>query len=175
MAQKVQFIAAVIARPRLLILDEPFAGLDPVNLDVLKDAVLSLRASGTTVVFSTHDMHIAEKLCDTVFMIFEGRKVLDGSLAEIRRSRAAGRVRLRLAGGGKLPADLAGVSSAARADGFHELSIVGDAPPHAVLRQLANRCEVEHFEIVRPTLHDIFVEIARPQGADPRVPVPEGA
>ena len=84
MAQKVQFIAAVVAQPRLLILDEPFSGLDPVNAEALRDAVLDLRRQGTTVVFSTHDMGAAEKICDRIFMIFKGRKVLDGSLESIQ-------------------------------------------------------------------------------------------
>src|SRR5262249_49118274 len=73
MAQKVQFIGAVIARPQLVILDEPFSGLDPVNMEVLKDAILELRKSGTTIIFSTHDMDIAERMCDHIFMIFRGK------------------------------------------------------------------------------------------------------
>src|SRR4029077_5370628 len=84
MAQKVQFIASVLNRPELLILDEPFSGLDPVNAEVIKDAVLDLKKAGTTVVFSTHDMSVAERLCDRIFMIFKGRKVLDGTLNEIQ-------------------------------------------------------------------------------------------
>ena len=84
MAQKIQFIASVLNRPELLILDEPFTGLDPVNAEVLKDAVLDLKKAGTTVVFSTHDMSVAERLCDRIFMIFKGRKVLDGTLDEIQ-------------------------------------------------------------------------------------------
>ena len=74
MAQKVQFIAAVLNKPQLLILDEPFSGLDPVNAEVLKDAVLDLKKAGTTIVFSTHDMQVAERLCDRIFMIFKGQK-----------------------------------------------------------------------------------------------------
>ena len=85
MAQKVQFIAPIVSQPKLLILDEPFSGLDPVNAEALRDAVLELRREGTTVVFSTHDMGAAERLCDRIFMIFKGRKVLDGSLDEIQR------------------------------------------------------------------------------------------
>ena len=164
MAQKVQFIVAVIARPQLVILDEPFAGLDPVNLEVLKEAVLSLRAGGATVVFSTHDMNVAENLCDTIFMICEGRKVLDGSLTEIQNSFPSGRVRIRLAGDTQLPADLLeGVAGHSQEHGFEILSLDADTPPEAILQRLVPRCRIEHFEVVRPTLHDIFVDIARPQ------------
>ena len=84
MAQKVQFISAVIAEPELIILDEPFTGLDPVNMDVLRSAVLELRRKGATVIFSTHDMSVAEKMCDYIFMIFRGKKVLDGTLESIQ-------------------------------------------------------------------------------------------
>jgi ABC-2 type transport system ATP-binding protein len=80
MSQKVQFIASIVSKPRLLILDEPFSGLDPVNADALREAVLELRAAGTTIVFSTHDMSAAERMCDRIFMIFKGNKVLDGTL-----------------------------------------------------------------------------------------------
>ena len=95
MAQKVQFIAAVLNKPRLLILDEPFSGLDPVNAEVLKDAVLDLKKAGTTIVFSTHDMAVAERLCDRIFMIFKGRKVLDGTLDEIQSNYGFDTIRLQ--------------------------------------------------------------------------------
>src|SRR5437879_282937 len=84
MAQKGQFIATVIARPELVILDEPFSGLDPVNLEVLRKAILDLNHEGATVIFSTHDMGVAEKMCDFVFMIYKGKKVLDGTLESIQ-------------------------------------------------------------------------------------------
>src|ERR671921_2269147 len=86
MQQKVQFIAAVMHNPDLLILDEPFSGLDPVNVELLKEIVLELKAEGKTIIFSTHQMETAEKLCDDICMINRSRKVLDGSLREIKRS-----------------------------------------------------------------------------------------
>jgi ABC-2 type transport system ATP-binding protein len=163
MAQKVQFIVSVIARPKLLILDEPFSGLDPVNLDLLKDAVLSLRARGTTVVFSTHDMNVAATLCDMVLMIFQGRKVLDGSLAEIQNNYPVNRLRVRFAAGVELPTDLAGIASVTRSDGFYILHLAAGTQPQAILQQIATRRAIDFFEVVRPSLHDIFVDIARPQ------------
>jgi ABC-2 type transport system ATP-binding protein len=162
MAQKVQFIVAAIARPKLLVLDEPFAGLDPVNLQVLRDAVLRLRANGTTIVLSTHDMNVAEQLCDTVLMVFDGRKVLDGTLSEIQRRYPISRLRMRVSDGENLPGGLPGVTSSERVGGFDLLSLAEGCRPQEILRRVAACCTVEHFEIVRPTLHDIFVEIARP-------------
>src|SRR6185369_2680389 len=99
MSHKVQFVAAVVSNPSLLILDEPFSGLDPVNAQVLKDAVLEMRQRGTTVVFSTHDMATAERMCDRIFMIFRGRKVLDGTLQDIQDQYGADTVRVRTASG----------------------------------------------------------------------------
>ena len=89
----------MLNRPELLILDEPFSGLDPVNAEVVKDAVLDLRKAGTTVVFSTHDMSVAERLCDRIFMIFRGRKVLDGTLDEIQSTYGHDTIRLRTEAG----------------------------------------------------------------------------
>jgi ABC-2 type transport system ATP-binding protein len=163
MAQKVQFIVAVIARPKLVILDEPFSGLDPVNLEVLQDAVHRLRRDGATVVLSTHDMYVAERMCDFIFMIHQGRKVLDGTLDDIQRRHPVSSVRLRLADGGEPPATLPGVASIVRDGGCHVLTLTGGTAPQALLRGLVASHDVEHFEVMRPTLHDIFVGIARPQ------------
>lgn len=162
MAQKVQFIIAVVARPQLVILDEPFAGLDPVNMDLLIEAVQFLRSNGATIVFSTHDMQTAERLCDTILMIFEGRKVLDGSLAEIQGQFRSRQIRLRLGADEELAEDLPGVASIRRQSGEFLLTIAEGGQPQEILRRVAASCTVEHFEVVKPTLHDIFVSIARP-------------
>ena len=78
------FIATIIHEPRLIILDEPFGGLDPVNADLMKDVILELQQKGATIIFSTHDMSVAERMCDYIFMIYKGKKVLDGTLTEIQ-------------------------------------------------------------------------------------------
>jgi ABC-2 type transport system ATP-binding protein len=161
MSQKVQFIAAVIAKPALLILDEPFSGLDPVNAHVLKDAVLEMRARGTTVVFSTHDMTTAEKMCDRIFMIFRGKKVLDGTLHDIQEQYGADTVRVRTAAGVDACAGMPGVESLNDYGQVQEVRLNGDT--QAFLQQLIARTTVYHFEVTRPSLHDIFVRIAHPQ------------
>ncbi len=160
MAQKVQFISAVISRPALVILDEPFSGLDPVNADVLKDAVLSLKRKGTTVVFSTHDMGVAEQMCDRIFMIHKGKKVLDGTLEEIRAHYGSDTIRVRTSGGAGALAGLAGVKEVNDLGNTQEVRFSGD--PQALLRSLMDRTTVQLFEIAHPTLHDIFVRIAAP-------------
>jgi ABC-2 type transport system ATP-binding protein len=160
MSQKVQFVSAVVSDPSLLILDEPFSGLDPVNAHVLKDAVLEMRRRGTTVVFSTHDMSTAENMCDRIFMIFRGRKVLDGSLRSIQDQYGADTVRIRTSAGMAALADMADVESVNDFGQLQEVRLKGD--PQAFLSRLTARAAVYHFEITRPSLQDIFVRIARP-------------
>lgn len=160
MSQKVQFVAAVVSNPELLVLDEPFSGLDPVNAQVLKDAVLEMRRRGATVVFSTHDMATAERMCDRIFMIFRGRKVLDGSLESIQDQYGADTVRIRTSSGAAALADLPDVECVNDFGQLQEVRLKGD--PQAFLSRLAARTAVYHFEVTRPSLQDIFVRIAKP-------------
>jgi ABC-2 type transport system ATP-binding protein len=168
MAQKVQLIGAAVADPEVLILDEPFSGLDPVNVEVLKDTVLELRNAGKTILFSTHDMAMAERLCDRICMIFRGRKVLDGTLAEIQSAHGHDTVRVRTAAGAAALGTIPGVASVRDHGNVQELELSGD--PQEVLRALVERTAVQQFEIARSSLHDIFIRIARPEppgGATP--------
>jgi ABC-2 type transport system ATP-binding protein len=168
MAQKLQFLSAVVFRPKLLVLDEPFSGLDPVNREVLKDAILELRQSGSTVIFSTHDMDVAERMCDTIFMIFRGRKVLDGTLEQIQSQYGEDTIRVRTATDGGAFNDLPGVIRVNNYGRYQELRILRGADPTAILRELMGRTRVEQFEVTRPSLHDIFVRIAGPEAAENR-------
>jgi ABC-2 type transport system ATP-binding protein len=163
MSQKVQFIATVLHKPELLILDEPFTGLDPVNQDVLRAVVMELRQAGSTVIFSTHDMDVAEKMCDFVFMIFKGRKVLDGTLESIKAQYGEDTLRVRVNGGGAGLDGLPGIAKINDFGHFQELRMTDGADPQVILKRLAAEARVEHFEIAKPTLHDIFVRIARPE------------
>ena len=161
MAQKIQFISAVVAKPKLVILDEPFSGLDPVNLESLKDAVFQLREQGTTIVFSTHDMDMAEKMCDTIFMIFKGSKVLDGTLSSIQAEYPANRVRVQFLDDSVMP-DIDGITDLQTIGRFHDFRMVDASQSQLILARLAANRVVTHFEIIKPSLHDIFVRIARP-------------
>lgn len=166
MAQKVQFIAAVIAQPELVILDEPFSGLDPVNADVIRDAVIELRNAGTTVIFSTHDMEVAEKMCDRISMIFRSRKVIDGTLESIQDEYGSDVVRVRLENNGSQTADLTRLPEVEQVNDFgrlQELRLKEGADAQAVLAGLMSIGSVRHFELARPSLRDIFVRIAGPE------------
>jgi ABC-2 type transport system ATP-binding protein len=171
MSQKVQFIATVISRPELVILDEPFSGLDPVNADIMRDAVLELRRRGTTIVFSTHDMAVAERMCDRLFMIFKGRKVLDGTLDSIQAAYGFDTIRVRSSGGHAVLEGLPDVLSIVDHGNLQEVRLSGD--PQAFLQRLVVRTTVQHFEVTRPSLHDIFVRIAKPE-AEPADILPVG-
>jgi ABC-2 type transport system ATP-binding protein len=162
MSQRVQFIAAVVAEPKLLILDEPFTGLDPVSADVLRAAILDLRRGGATVILSTHDMTVAETLCDHICMIFRGRKVLDGTLSAIQGQYSNDTIRVAVSGGVAMLGDLPGVEKVRDLGQVQELRMALDGDPHQVLRALVERTRVTSFSIAKPSLHDIFVRIAGP-------------
>ncbi len=166
MAQKVQFISAVIASPEMVILDEPFSGLDPVNMDVLRQAVLDLRRKGATVIFSTHDMAVAEKMCDFIFMIYKGKKVLDGTLDGIKDRYAQDTIRVRLTERNGELDRLPGVEKVTDFGQFQELRITPETITQDVLAAVMNVGRVLHFELARPSLHDIFVRIAGPDAEE---------
>ena len=166
MSQKVQFIATIVSRPELLILDEPFSGLDPVNMDVIRDAVLELNSAGTTVIFSTHDMNVAERMCDFIFMIYQGRKVLDGTLSAIQDQYRSDTIRVRVEGNGDVLNDLPGVQHVTDHGQVQELRTSDGCDSQEILAAIMARARVRHFELARPSLHDIFVRIAGPEAAE---------
>jgi ABC-2 type transport system ATP-binding protein len=131
-----------------------------VNLEVLRAAILEERQRGTTVIFSTHDMTMAEQLCDFVFMIYRGRKVLDGTLTAIQSSYGVDTVRLRLESGGDALRRLDGVQLIRDLGQIQEVRCAGD--PQDLLKALAARTRVHLFEVAKPSLHDIFIRIAAP-------------
>jgi ABC-2 type transport system ATP-binding protein len=166
MSQKVQFIATVVSQPELIILDEPFTGLDPVNAEVIKDAVLELQAQGTTVIFSTHDMNVAERMCDFIFMIFKGRKVLDGTLISIQDGYGSDTIRIQTEDGAVALQNLNGVEKISDFGQLQELRMAPDCDPQEVLAAIMSQTHVRSFDIVRPSLHDIFLRIAGPEARE---------
>ena len=160
MSQKVQFIATVVSHPKLVILDEPFSGLDPVNTDVLLQAMLELQKDGATVIFSTHDMATAEKVCDYVFMIHKGKKVLDGTLREIQDKYGSDTLRIRCDSKPSGLDRIAGIDKVHNFGQSQELRISPQANPQDILQELMKDNTLLSFELMKPSLHDIFVRIA---------------
>ena len=162
MQQKVQFINSVIHNPDLVILDEPFSGLDPVNVELMKETILEQKTAGKTIILSTHQMEIAEKLCDDVCMINKSHKVLDGKLREIRRSFSRNAVALQFDGGDGLLNDQALVANIRQNGEELEVLLVPGKNPQELLRRLVDAgAAVTKFELVEPRLHDIFIEKVR--------------
>lgn len=164
MQQKVQFIGALIHDPDLVILDEPFSGLDPINAQALQDTILELRQQGRTIIFSTHLMDNAERLCDAVCIIAGGRKIVDGPLSEVRENYGGNHVAIDLSAPPS-PA-VEGVLSDTRwsvranqSNRKFELDLPDAVDPAILLRALLDaNAGVERFERVQPSLHQIFVE-----------------
>jgi len=162
MQQKVQFITAVVHDPDLMILDEPFSGLDPVNVEVMKDTILEKKAEGKTIILSTHQMEIAERLCDDVCMINQAEKVLDGGMREIRHSFARNAVALELENGGGVLKDSSLVANVRENNGYTEVLLAPGADAQQLLKRLVESgATVNRFELVEPSLHDIFIEKVR--------------
>ena len=159
MQQKIQFINAIIHEPDLLILDEPFSGLDPVNVEVLKEIILELKTSGKTIIFSTHQMEVAEKICDDICLINRSRKILEGSIREVKRGFSRNAVALRLQGGESVLEDSSLISKAQRhSDGLEVLLAEGATSQTLLKELLAAGATIERFEMIEPSLHDIFIE-----------------
>jgi len=159
MQQKIQFITAVIHDPDLVILDEPFSGLDPVNVELMKETILGQKSAGKTIILSTHQMEIAEKLCDDVCMINRAHKVLDGKLRELRRSFSRDAVALQFEGGDGVLNDATLVANQRQKGDDTEVLLAAGANPQLLLKRLVESgAVIRRFELVEPTLHDIFIE-----------------
>ncbi len=154
MQQKAQLINTILHRPELVIIDEPFTALDPINTQLVKELMRELCEQGTTILMSTHQMHQVEELCDRILLMDEGRNVLYGELDQIRRDYSGHAVLVRI--GGDLP-EMSGVETVTDHNGALKLTLAADTNPQDILQQLVNRTVVEHFEIAVPTLDEIFI------------------
>jgi ABC-2 type transport system ATP-binding protein len=172
MQQKVQFIAAMLHEPELVILDEPFSGLDPINAQAMKDTVVDLKREGRTVIFSTHLMDSAERLCDAVCIIARGEKVLDGPIEQVRAEHGGTHVALSLGGSstngvGDVLNDPGLVARLDDSNRFFEIELATGADPQRLLRRLMEAgASIQRFELVRPSLHQIFLQKVGASGID---------
>jgi ABC-2 type transport system ATP-binding protein len=158
MQQKIQFITAVLHDPDLLILDEPFSGLDPINVELLKEIVLDLKRAGKTIIFSTHQMEVAEKICDDICLINRSHKVLDGSLREIKSSFGRNAIAVRATGADGVLDDPALVSKVVQHADETQALLAPGADAQVLLKRLINSgATIEKFEMIEPSLNDIFI------------------
>jgi ABC-2 type transport system ATP-binding protein len=183
--QKVQFIAAIVHDPDVLIMDEPFVGLDPVNTSILRAAFLELRERGKTLIFSTHQMETVEALCESIVIVDRGRVVIGGPVREVRRSSGRQVVRIALDGEGRADgpdrlgwlSSFPGVRLSRPGADYAELTVPRDLDPEAILRAALERGErVTRFEIADPSLEEIFIElVGRPVSEDAELAPAAGA
>jgi ABC-2 type transport system ATP-binding protein len=172
MQQKAQFIGTLVHDPDLVILDEPFSGLDPINAQALKDAIVELKSRGKTIIFSTHLMDNAERLCDSVCIIAHGRKVLDGGVAEVRKAHSGRMVALAVEGDARdgLSSVLGDRTLVARVDDhnrYYEVELAAGADAQQLLRRVVDTgVAIQRFELVLPSLHQIFLERVGARGVE---------
>lgn len=161
MQQKLQFITTVLHKPDLIILDELFSGLDPLNIELIKDILLELKREGKTILFSTHVMEQAEKLCDHVCMISKGRKVIDGSMTDVKAQFGKNSVQIEMDGNGHFLKELSGVKRVTEFNNFVELELDDGISSSDILKMIVDRVAVRRFETVEPSLYNIFIEMAQ--------------
>lgn len=156
--QKIQFISAVLHQPKLLILDEPFSGLDPVNVEILKEAVLELRDRGTTIVFSSHQMDLVEELCENLCILHKGEMVVQGSLREVKRSFAKKNLRIHADFPLQFLESHPGVVHYRSIAEGCEFQIRDADVSQEILAELQGKGFIRTFDLQEPTLHEIFIE-----------------
>ena len=156
MGQKVQVLGTIIHEPELVILDEPWSGLDPVNRDTMRDIILDMKRQGRTVIFSTHGMEQAEQLCDYVMMIHKSKLQFAGTLTEVKKGRDLG-IQLDYDGDGRVLAQLPGLSRINDNGKHAEIYLQAGADPQQALRWLVDRVTVKRFDYREPSMHEVFV------------------
>jgi ABC-2 type transport system ATP-binding protein len=166
MQQKIQFIAALLHEPELIIMDEPFSGLDPVNATLLMDTLVSLRGEGKAILFSTHRMDQVEKLCDAIALISRGKLLLSGSMREIKSTYPRNRVQITFSGDDSFLTH-AGIVEAKNYSGIAELKVSDETTAQQVLAAaIARGTTINRFEVMEPTLEEIFIENVRASFGD---------
>ncbi len=161
MQQKIQFIATILHKPKLMILDEPFLGLDPINADLIKNVLLDLKREGRTIIFSTHLMEHAEKLCDEIVLINKGENILNGSIQEIKTRTGRLSIRIYYEGNDDFLKDSDLVEKLDNYGNYVEVELKKNVEPKQLALMAFNSVNVNKFEVVEPSLHDIFIETVK--------------
>lgn len=158
MQQKLQFIATILHKPKLLILDEPFLGLDPINTNLIKEIILEMKKQGTTIIFSTHLMDSAEKLCDEIMLINKGKNILSGKLSDIKKGFGKKNIHLEYDGKDDFLTSSEMIKKFDNFGNYVEVQLKKDTNSQDFLNEIVNSIAIKKFEIVEPSLNDIFIE-----------------
>lgn len=157
--QKVQIIISILHDPELVILDEPFAGLDPVNQELLKNILLELKGKNKAIIFSTHQMDQAEKLCDSICLINKGKLVLSGSLSEVKSKFGRNTIHIEFDGDGEPLKNLSGVKKIDIYSNYAEITLEMGVSPSEILKEIMKYMDLKKFEVKEPSLHSIFIDV----------------
>jgi ABC-2 type transport system ATP-binding protein len=159
--QKIQFIISVIHNPKLLILDEPFSGFDPINQQLIKETILSFVDSGKIIILSTHQMETAEKLCSEIFLMNEGKEVLSGSLAQIKRKYGGNNIKIEFSGDASFIKNLGFIKNADIYSNYAEVQMKNSTLPSDLLRAIMDKINITSFSVIEPTLNKIFIDAVK--------------
>ena len=159
--QKVQFITSIIHNPKLLILDEPFTGFDPINQQIIRETIVSFLSEGKLIILSTHHMEIAEKMCSDILLINKGKEVCSGSLSQLKKNFSANMVEIGFEGNSDAIRRLNYVKEVDDYNNFAEVQLEDSIEPYLFLRDIADKVKVSHFKVIEPTLNKIFIDMIK--------------
>lgn len=159
--QKIQFITSVIHNPRLLILDEPFSGFDPINQQIIRETILSFLSEGKLIILSTHHMEIAEKMCSDILLINRGKEVYSGPLSRLKKKFGGNMVEIGFEGNGQIIRNLDYVKGMDNYNNFAEVQLEDKIEPYSFLRDISDKLRINHFRIIEPTLNKIFIDMIK--------------
>lgn len=159
--QKVQFITSVIHNPKLLILDEPFSGFDPINQQIIRETILSFVNEGKLIILSTHLMDLAEKMCSDILLVNRGKEVCSGSLTKLKKNFGGNIVELGFDGNSEVIKNISYVKAVDNYNNFAEVQLEDFVEPYIFLKDIVEKIKVNHFRIIEPTLNKIFIDMIR--------------
>ncbi|GAB1441476.1 ATP-binding cassette domain-containing protein [Ignavibacteriales bacterium] len=162
--QKVQFIISVLHNPQVLVLDEPFSGFDPINQELVRDEIIRLKAEGKTIILSTHQMDMAEKMCESIFLINKGKEVCHGPINEVKRTFGKEFIKIEYEGDATFIKNLAEVKTADIYGNFGEIELNSGSTADALLPKIFNNLQLRSFSIEAPTLNRIFIDTIKRTG-----------
>ncbi len=162
--QKIQFICSVVHDPQVLILDEPFSGFDPINQQLIKDEILNFVNAGKIIVLSTHQMDIAEKLCESIFLINKGREVFSGNIADVKKQFGTEAIKIEYSGDAGFLKTMPDVRSVDLYQNFAEVELIKGADPSKFLMEILPKLNIRQFSVLEPTLYKIFIDVIKQTG-----------
>jgi len=159
MQQKIQFIGTILHNPDIIILDEPFSGLDPINVQLLKNIILDLKKDGKAILFSTHMMDAAEKICDDILLLNKSKKILDGKLSEIKKQHGSNSIQIEFDGDSGFIKEFPNIESFENYSNYIEVKLKDSYSSQEFLKQLIGKIEIRRFQTMESSLNDIFISL----------------